>query len=197
MSRLNEMQEMNITRRIQILESRLMELKLTPQPTSNRSGVLTYQVPANDIWQTVEWTDHLGVVRYTDTITLEPTPQSYELSRVEFEYTYTPKNQNNPIVYPFLYAQIDGVEWIPFYSPSLGMGFNATASQSKITYYYDAGENKETTNYSFEKPTYSWFTTARYSTQTSSHNPILKVKFRLRSTDTGTVSVKVKSYKDF
>ena len=41
MSRLNEMQEMDITRRIQILESRLMEFKLTPQPTSNKSGVLT------------------------------------------------------------------------------------------------------------------------------------------------------------
>ena len=197
MSRLNEMQEMDITRRIQILESRLMELKLTPQPTSNRSGVLTYQVPANDIWQTVEWIDHLDVVRYTDTITLESTPNSFMLNRVEINYTYTPKNQNNPIAYPFLYLQIDGSEWQPFYSPSLGLGFNADTTNATISYYYDSGENVELTDYSQTKPVYIWKTTARYSTKSSSNKPIIKVKFRLRSTDIGSISVQVKTYKDY
>lgn len=197
MSRLAAMQAAGYTERLRSLQATLLELKTTPQPTSNRSGVLTYQVPVSDDWQTVEWTDHLNVVRTTNEVTLEPMPNDYSFSRADIEYTYTPEKQSNPIIYPFLHLEIDGVEWTPFYSPSLGMGFAASAVNSSISAYFESFQQLDLTDYSLANPEYKWLINTNYGTKTSSHRPKLKAKFRLRSTDRGAVSIKIKSYKDF
>ena len=195
MSRLSEMQEMEITRRIQRLEAKLIELKTTPQPTSNRSGVLTYQVPESDGWQTVEWTDHNDNVTFTNAMTLPPLPKDYQLNNIEVTALYTPHNQDNPIVYPYLSLSIDGAEWSPYYSPSLGLGFKVSSGQSSVSLFINY--NRDDTDYSVAKPTYKFYTSADYGTSSNSHSPVLRVKFRLRSTDKGTISVKVKTYKGF
>lgn len=195
MSRLSEMQEMEITKRIQTLEARLIELKLTPQATSNRSGVLTYQVPEADNWQTVEWTDHLGNISMVDEMILPPLPQNFQQNRVEITATFEPDNQANPILYPYLIVSIDGAPWTPYYSPSLGLGFSAASDSSGIGTF--VSYNEDQTDYGDERPVYKFYTLAYYNTKTNSVNPRLRVKFRLRSTDKGKVSVAVRTYKDF
>lgn len=195
MSRLNEMEEMEITRRIQRLEARLIELKSTPQLTSNRSGVKNYQVPELDNWQVVEWTDYLDNTIDTVDMVLPPLPNNYSLNRIEVVCEYTPLNQNNPIVYPYLTLQIDGAEWSPSYSPGLGLGFSGFSGQAGVSTY--TGFLTDNTDYSEDKPVYKYGMTAYYSTTSSTFSPTLRAKFRLRSTDRGSVKVKIKTYKDF
>lgn len=195
MSRLNEMEEMEITRRIQRLEARLIELKVTPQITSNRSGVKTYQVPESDEWQVVEWTDYLGDVSNTSSMVLPPLPNNYSSNRIEVEAEYTPLNQNNPIQYPYLTLQIDGVEWSANYSPSLGLGFSGYSGQAGVSTF--TGFLADQTDYSKERPVYKYTMTAYYNTASNTFSPTLRAKFRLRSTDKGTVKLKIRTYKDF
>ena len=76
MSRLDEHQSQYLMNWVQRLEQQLLELKTTPQPTSNRSGVLTYQVPESDSWQEVEWVDHNGATTRTNALQLPPTPNA-------------------------------------------------------------------------------------------------------------------------
>lgn len=193
MSRLDERQSQYLMNWVQRLEQQLLELKTTPQPTSNRSGVLTYQVPELEDWQEVEWVDHNGATTRTNALQLPPTLNAMTGNLLELEYSYTPSKQNAPIIYPFIELSIDGAEWRPFYSPSLGMGFRSVASKSNAVLYMS--NVAELTDYAAGKLLYKWRASANYTTNSSDHSPTLNVRFRLRSTDRGEVSVKIKSYR--
>lgn len=196
MSRLAMNQGLGLPDTVQRLERQLAELKATPQPTSNRSGVLTYQVPVSDDWQGIEWKDHLDVIHYdVDVVSLEPLPNSSYMNRAVFECFYTPVNQETPVVYPFLHVQIDGMEWYPAFSPNVGSGFWAQNANCYISLL--ATEIYDMTDYSLDEPEYMWRYFVYYGTHSSSFRPNLRTKFRLRSTDKGSVYVRLKTFKDF
>ena len=195
MSRLTELEEQTAIGLLARLRAQQAEMKFTPQLTSVKSGVQTYQVPEDNLWDEFDFVQVVnGVEQVTRTRAAElPGTGSLHLPKIlEVTTIYTPKYQDSPVVYPYLVLSLGGQDWQPRYSPSFGLGFgvpNDGSSNSihSVQYLLDQ------TDYSAKKIISTYMTNAHYATM-SSDDVKLRVRFRLRSTDRGKTSVKVKLY---
>ena len=195
MNRLNEMEEMHLQRRIAALEAKLIDLKLTPQPTSNKSGVKTYLNPKSTDWQSFEYTDYNGVVTTTDTVNLTSTADVGSLNNLEVICEFRPRNQEYPVVIPYLDTLLNNSARLePSYNPSFGVcmaasvGGASVAANSKVDYQNDL------TNYALQKPVYRW-KSLFYWWAPQGQSISLKFRFFVRSTDKGQLRMLVKSYR--
>lgn len=195
MNRLNEMEEMHLQRRIAALEAKLIDLKLTPQPTSNKSGVKTYLNPKNTEWQFFEYTDYNGVVTTTDTVNLTSIVNIGSLNNLEVICEFRPRNQEYPVVIPYLDTLLNNSARLePSYNPSFGVcmaasvGGASVAANSKVDYQNDL------TNYALQKPVYRW-KSLFYWWAPQGQSISLKFRFFVRSTDKGQLRMLVKSYR--
>ena len=195
MSRLTELEEQTAIGLLARLRAQQAEMKVTPQLTSVKSGIQTYQVPENNLWDEFDFVQVVnGVEQVTRTRVAElpgtgslQTPKMLEVTTI-----YTPKYQDSPVVYPYLVLSLGGQEWEPIYSPALGLGFSSRKQGNSVSigsFIYLSDK----TDYSAEKILFTYLTDASYST-TSNSSVTLRVRFRLRSTDRGKTYVKVVMY---
>lgn len=195
MNRLNEMEEMDLQRRIAALEAKLIDLKITPQPTSNKSGVKTYLNPKDTDWQFFEYTDFNEVVTTTDTVNLPATPAGF-LSTIEVTCEFRPLNQNNPIVIPYLDALLNNSARLqPSYNPNFGICIAAVVGGASIIANSQLNYQSDLTNYSLQKPVYRW-KSSFYCKEPPGQGINLKFRFFVRSTDKGQLRMMVKSYRN-
>ena len=195
MSRLTELEEQTAIGLLARLRAQQAEMKLTPQLTSVKSGVQTYQVPEDNLWDEFDFVQVVnGVEQVTRTRMAElpgtgslQTPKMLEVTTI-----YTPKYQDSPVVYPYLVLSLGGQDWQPRYSPSSGLGFGLPNDGSSNPI-YSVQYLLDQTDYSAKKILSTYLTRSYYAT-TSSDDVKLRVRFRLRSTDRGKTSVKVKLY---
>lgn len=195
MSRLTELEEQTAIGLLARLRAQQAEMKFTPQLTSVKSGVLTYQVPEDNLWDEFDFVRIVNGVEQvirTRAAELPGTGGVQYLRALYVTTTYTPQHQNSPVVYPYLVLSLGGQEWEPIYSPALGLGFSSrkqgnSGSIGSFIYLSDK------TDYSAEKILFTYLTDASYST-TSNSSVTLRVRFRLRSTDRGKTYVKVVMY---
>lgn len=196
MNRLNDMQEMHLQRRIAALEAKLIDLKITPQPTSNKSGVKTYLNPKDTDWQFFEYTDYNGVVTTTDTVNLPATAVGF-LNNIDVTCEFRPLNQNNPIVIPYLDALLNNSARLqPAYNPSFGICMIASAGEASLLANSKINYQNDLTNYSLQKPVYRWKSSFYWKTPPG-QGINLKFRFFVRSTDKGSLRMMVKSYRNF
>lgn len=196
MNRLNEMEEMHLQRRIAALEAKLIDLKVTPQPTSNKSGVKTYLNPKDTDWQFFEYTDFNGVVTTTDTVNLPATPASFLSTIIEVTCEFRPLNQDNPVVIPYLDALLNNsVRLQPSYNPNFGICMAAVVGRASIIANSKLNYQNDLTNYSLQKPVYRWKSSFYWGTP-QGQGISLKFRFFVRSTDKGQLRMMVKSYRN-
>lgn len=195
MSRLTELEEQTAIGLLARLRAQQAEMKVTPQLTSVKSGIQTYQVPENNLWDEFDFVQVVnGVEQVTRTRVAElpgtgslQTPKMLEVTTI-----YTPKYQDSPVVYPYLVLSLGGQDWQPRYSPSFGLSFGLPSDGSSNSI-YSTQYLLDHTDYSARKIISTYMTNARYATM-GSDEVKLRVRFRLRSTDRGKTSVKVKLY---
>ena len=197
MNRLNDMQEMHLQRRIAALEAKLIDLKITPQPTSNKSGVKTYLNPKDTDWQFFEYTDFNGVVTTTDTVNLPPIVSVGSLNTIEVTCEFRPLNQDCPIVIPYLDILLNNSARLqPSYNPSFGVCMTASVGEASIIANGKTDYQNDLTDYSLEKPVYRWKSSFYWGTP-QGQGINLKFRFFVRSTDKGQLRMLVKSYRHF
>jgi len=197
MNRLNDMQDMYLQRRIANLEAKLIDLKLTPQPTSNKSGVKTYLNPKSTDWQSFEYTDYNGVVTTTDTVNLPATSNVGALNNLDVTCEFRPLNQDCPIVIPYLDALLNNSARLqPSYNPNFGVCMVASAGQASLLANSELNYQNDLTNYSLQKPVYRWKSSFYWETPPG-QGISLKFRFFVRSTDKGQIRMLVKSYRYF
>lgn len=185
MSRLEDQQDSALEAMVLQLRADIDDYKMTPQLTSNASGVVNYQVPATGGWQAVELTDKDGNV--TEGVVDIPVAAAGSI-RIDAEFT--PKNQKAPVVYPYLECSINGVSWVP--TMHLGSLALILATPEGVTPSIDtflSGMMDDLTDYSQEDLVFKY---QQYIYASGAGT--LRVSFRLRSSDTGEVKVKVKLY---
>lgn len=195
MSRLTELEEQTAIGLLARLRAQQAEMKVTPQLTSVNSGIQTYQVPENNLWDEFDFVRVINGVEQTVQTRAAELPGTGSLQNpkmLEIMTVYIPKYQDSPVVYPYLVLSLGGQDWQPRYSPSFGLGFGLPNGGSSNSV-YSAQYLLDQTDYSAKKIILTYLTNAHYAT-TSSDDVKLRVRFRLRSTDRGKTSVRVKLY---
>lgn len=187
MSRLTELEERSIIGMLARIKAQHADMKITPQPTSVVSGIRTYQVPEHNLWDTFELVRN-GVSSNVNQVLLPGTGGVYNMKFLQIITAFTPDNQESPVVYPFLQLMLGDQQWEPRYHPSFGLTFSTKPSQSHSLVSTDY--LRDMTNYRDKKLVYKYETPVNYGIAASSGAP-LRVRFRIRSTDRGKVSVKV------
>lgn len=187
MSRLTELEERSIIGMLARIKAQHADMKITPQPTSVVSGIRTYQVPEHNLWDTFELVRN-GVSSNVNQVLLPGTGGVYNMKFLQIITSFTPDNQESPVVYPFLQLMLGDQQWEPRYHPSFGLTFSTKPNQSYSLVSTDY--LRETTDYSSQKLIYKYDTSLNYGIAASGGAP-LKVRFRLRSTDRGKTTVKV------
>lgn len=191
MSRLTELEERSIVGMLSRIKAQHTDMKTTPQPTSVKSGVRTYQVPENNLNSEVEFV-RSGSTSMTRNLIVPGTGSINNLKSLEVETTFTPQNQKSPVVYPYLLASIDDAYWEPLWHPSLGLIFSLKNNQS-FTLQSSEYMIDETDYGATDKIVYRHRTTIFYATSGTSPATI-KLRYQLRSTDRGTTKVKARLY---
>lgn len=194
MNRLTELEERSIIGMLARIKAQHADMKITPQPTSVKSGVRTYQVPDGDLW------DDFDVYKETNgselflgkhSRYLLPGTGGINTPRIFSVLTeFEPKNQKAPVVYPYLTVCIDGHTWEPSYQPSMGLIFT-TRDVNASSHVFSGWYLDDRTNYrDASSLRFSYLTMCYYDTP--SNSPVeLKIKFTVRSTDRGKTKVKV------
>lgn len=187
MSRLTELEERSIIGMLARIKAQHADMKTTSQPTSVVSGIRTYQVPEHNLWDSFELVRN-GSISSVNQVLLPSTGSVYNLKFLNITATFTPDHQAAPVVYPFLQLMLGDQEWEPRYHPSFGLTFSTRPSQthSLISTEY----LRDTTDYGTQKLLYRYETLVNYGIAASGGG-LLRVRFRLRSTDRGKIAVKV------
>lgn len=178
MSRLNEMESMNLVNRIARLKGAAIDLKLGRAYTSGKSGVIAYVV-GNSSWDVVEAKIGTASPVMTDTITFPNTGDPSFGNFIEITHTYMPKYQDYPIATPSLRININGVDMVmaedggmpPWRSSGSGWGVGGTTWLDELDDFF--GVPKKIV----------WKTFLSYS-GTATIN--MKLDLQIKSTDKGT-----------
>lgn len=196
MSRLTELEEQTAIGMLARLRAQQVEMKTTPQLTSAKSGVQTYQVPEYDLWDEFEFVHRLvgggQTVTQTRAARLPGTGAQQNAKSLLIDTEYIPKYQDSPVAYPYLLLSIDDAEWEPFYSPSLGLCFRSKGGNSGRSI-FSVRYLRKSIDFSKKKLKYKYSTMAFYSAP-GNDEVTLRVRFRLRSTDRGDTTVRVELY---
>lgn len=196
MNRLTELEEQTVVGMLARLKARQVEMKATPQLTSVKSGVQTYQVPEHNLWDRFEFVrrfiDGSQTVTHTQVAKLPGTGAQQNIKSLLVDMEYIPKNQDSPVAYPYLSLSIGGTKWEPFYSPWQGLCFRSKEDTSGRSV-FSVGHLKRSIDFSEKRLKYKYRVQAFYKAP-GDEEVELRVRFRLRSTDKGDTSVRVELY---
>nr|DAX81353.1 MAG TPA: hypothetical protein [Caudoviricetes sp.] len=194
MSRLIELEERGLVGMLARIKAQHADLKSTPQPTSVKSGVRTYQIPEGNLWNEFEvyrkinGTEvFIGKHRHymlpgTGGVN---TPDTFNIITEFF-----PENQKSPVVYPYLVVSVDGHSWEPIYDPSIGLAF-AVKDPHARSHVFSGWYLKDSTNYRSRNALKFLYVTNGYYDTPDYANVELKIRFMVRSTDKGKIKIKV------
>lgn len=194
MSRLTELEEQNVIGMLSRIQAQHIDMKSTPQPTSVKSGVRTYQVPEGELWDEFELFQKANgsetfIGKYQSYL-LPGTNGINNPGSINIITEFVPKNQKSPVVYPYLVASLDGRQWEPTYNPAAGLAF-AIKDPNARSHIFSEWYLKDNTNYrTNNKLKFSYITGGYYDTPDSS-SVEFKVRFMVRSTDRGETKIKV------
>lgn len=191
MNRLIEVESQELANRLLNMRASLDEIKTT-QLISNDSGLKHYQVPESGEWQSVE------VVRgnnpATNMVDIPITWGGWNAS-LNIDCEFEPKNQSFPVVYPFLEVEMNGVVWKIVFMPSLNLEYRATASEYVIS--TAGGLLVDKTDYSADKLLFKYNISAEIlkfigGNQVQGGSVMVRMRFRVRSSDTGIIRIKAR-----
>lgn len=184
MSRLNEMESMNLINRIARLKGAAIDLKLGRAYTSGKSGVIAYVI-GNSSWDVVEAKIGSAAPIMTDTITFPNTGSMSSGNFIEITHTYTPKYQDFPIATPSLRVNVNGVDMVM----AVDGGFPPWRATDGSTWGFGGTQWLEEQSTSFGTPkTIVWKTSLTYN-GTATIN--MKLDLQIKSTDKGTYTTYV------
>lgn len=184
MSRLNEMQELEITRRISRLRGRLNELKVGRAFTSGKSGVIAYNV-GSDAWDTMKRPD--GTIIGTS-LKLTNTGQMNYGKSILIRTKYIPKYQDFPITAPFMRINTNGQDLVRYADG----GYPPWRSGDGSTWNLNAsGYLQETVGYYGIKKLQQWETYLNYA---GTAELTIKINTQIKSTDKGQIITEVVVY---
>lgn len=194
MNRLAEIEEHNVIGMLSRIQAQHVDMKSTPQPTSVKSGVRTYQVPESELWDEFELYQRVNgnevfIGKYRRYL-LPGTNGVNNPGTINIITEFVPKNQKNPVVYPYLVASLDGRQWEPTYNPATGLAFEIKDPNAR-SHIFSGWYLKDNTNYRTDNMLKFSYTTSSYYDTPDSSNVELKVRFMVRSTDRGKTKIKV------
>ena len=191
MNRLIEVESQDLTNRLLLMRANLDEIKTT-QLISNDSGLKHYQVPEDGEWQMVEvWRGNNLIGNMVNI----PVTWSGWNANLNIDCEFEPKNQAFPVVYPFLEVEMNGVVWKIVFMPSLNLEYRATVGGYVIS--TAGGLLIDKTDYSADKLLFKYNISAEVfkfigGNQVQGGSVGLKMRFRVRSSDKGTVRIKAR-----
>lgn len=184
MSRLNEMESMNLVNRVARLKGAAIDLKLGRAYTSGKSGVIAYVV-GNPSWDTVEAKIGAALPIMTNNVSFPNTGNMSMGNFIEITHTYTPKYQDFPIATPSLVININGIDM----NLAIDGGYPPWRASDGSTWSMGGTQWLEEQSTSFGIPkTIVWKTSLVYS-GTATIN--MKLDLQIKSTDKGTYTTYV------